>query len=67
MDKWADYLISKVSYDSDHLIYAAIRHQDTDKGITKEKLVDRLTIASAIKGFCSVCNSKVFRIGKIKK
>ncbi|MFQ5476110.1 MAG: hypothetical protein ACE5DT_03670, partial [Nitrosopumilus sp.] len=49
MDKWADYLISEVSYDYDHLIYAAIRHQDTDKGITKGKPVDRLTIASDIK------------------
>ena len=49
MDKWADYLISEVSYDSEHLISVATRHQDTDKGITKGKSVDRLTIASDIK------------------
>ena len=49
MDKWADYLISEVSYDSKHLISVAIRHQDTDKGITKGTLVDRLTISSDIK------------------
>ncbi len=48
MDKWADFLISEVNYNSDHLISVAIRHQDTDKGITKGKSVDRLTIASDI-------------------
>ena len=49
MDKWADYLISEVSYGSDHLIHVATRHQDSDKGITKGKSVDRLTISSDIK------------------
>ena len=49
MDKWADYLISEVNYDSKHLISVAIRHQDTDKGITKGTPVDRLTISSDIK------------------
>ena len=49
MDKWADYLISEVSYDAKHLISVAIRHQDTDKGITKGTPVDRLTISSDIK------------------
>ena len=49
MKKWADYLISKVRYDSEHLISIAIRHQDTDSGITKGTSVDRLTIASDIK------------------
>ncbi|MCV0393500.1 MAG: DUF3892 domain-containing protein, partial [Nitrosopumilus sp.] len=49
MDKWADYLISQVSYDSNHLISIAIRHQDSEKGITIGKPIDRLTIASDIK------------------
>ena len=49
MKKWADYLISEVSYDSDHLILVATRHNDTDKGITRGKPIDRLTIASDIK------------------
>ena len=49
MKKWADYLISEVSYDSENLISIATRHQDTDNGITKGKSVDRLTIASDIK------------------
>jgi len=48
MDKWADYFISEVSYDSDHLISVAIRHQDSNKGITKGEPVDRLTIHSDI-------------------
>ena len=49
MTKWADYLISEVNYDSEHLISAAIRHQDTPKGISRGKPIDRLTIASDIK------------------
>ena len=61
MDKWADYLISKVSYTSDHLISIAIRHKDTDQGITKGKLVDRLTIVSDIKNgllYITIYNQK---------
>ncbi|MDH3361837.1 MAG: hypothetical protein OEL51_05745, partial [Nitrosopumilus sp.] len=61
MDKWADYLISKVSYTSDHLISIAIRHKDTDQGITKGKPVDRLTIASDIKNgllYITIYNQK---------
>ncbi|MCV0430969.1 hypothetical protein, partial [Nitrosopumilus sp.] len=49
MEKWADYLISEVSYDYNHLILVATRHQDTEKGITPGKPIDRLTIASDIK------------------
>ena len=49
MKKWADYLISEISYDPEHLILVATRHQDTDKGITVGKPIDRLTIASDIK------------------
>ena len=49
MKKWADYLISKVRYDSENLISIAIRHQDTDLGITSGEPIDRLTIASDIK------------------
>jgi hypothetical protein len=49
MKKWADYLISEVSYDSEHLILVATRHKDTSQGITKGQPIDRLTIASDIK------------------
>ena len=49
MDKWADFLVSEVNYDSDHLISSAKRHQDTEKGISLGDIIDRLTIASDIK------------------
>ncbi len=49
MAKWADYLISEVSYDSDHLISIAIRHEDTERGISEGQPIDRLTISSDIK------------------
>ena len=49
MQKWADYLISEVSYDSDHLISVAIRHKDSPNGILEGVPIDRLTIASDIK------------------
>jgi len=49
MNKWADFLISEVNYDSEHLISTAIQHQDTDKGITTGIPVNRLTISSDIK------------------
>jgi len=61
MIKWADYLISEVSYTADHLISVAIRHKDTDQGITKGKPVDRLTIASDIKNgllYITIYNQK---------
>lgn len=49
MDKWADFLISQVNYDSNHLISTAIRHEDTPQGITRGMSIDRMTIASDIK------------------
>jgi len=49
LDTWGDYLISKVSYDSEHLISVVIRHRDTDNGISKGQPIDRLTVSSDIK------------------
>ena len=49
MRKWADYLISKVKYDKNHLVSVAIRHKDTLNGITEGKPIDRLSISSDIK------------------
>ena len=49
MVKWADFVISQVCYDSNHLISRATRHKDSDKGIDEGKIIDRLTIASDIK------------------
>ncbi|MFB5624596.1 MAG: hypothetical protein ACE5RP_06775, partial [Nitrosopumilus sp.] len=45
---WADYLISEVSYDSNHLILQAKRHQELENGISKGDLVDRIKITSDI-------------------
>ena len=61
MKKWADYLISKVRYDSKNLISIAIRHQDTDLGITLGEPIDRSTIASDIKNglsYITIYNGK---------
>ena len=61
MAKWADYLISRVSYDRNHLIKTATRHQDTEKGITKGTPIDRLAVASDIKNgltYITVYSSK---------
>ena len=49
MDKWADYLISQVSYTPERLIYGAIRHKDTNKGITDGEQIDRITLISDVK------------------
>ncbi len=48
LKKWADYLISEVSYDKNHLILRAKRHKELENGITKGNLVDRITISSDI-------------------
>ena len=46
--KWADYLISEVSYDKNHLISKAKRHEDSDNGISDGNFVDRIKISSDI-------------------
>lgn len=48
MAKWADYLISAVSYDSKHRISIARQHKDTGGSITDGEIVDKNTIASNI-------------------
>ena len=48
LKKWADYLISEVRYDKNHLISMAKRHKDTETGISKGDLVDRIKISSDI-------------------
>ena len=61
MKKWADYLISEVRYDSENLISTAIRHQDTDLGITLGEPIDRSTITSDIKNglsYITIYNGK---------
>ena len=61
MSKWADYLISEVTYDHDHLISVAIRHKDSVQGISEGKPIDRLAIASDIKNglsYLTIYNAK---------
>ena len=48
MKKWADYLISEVRYDKNHLISMAKRHEDIETGISDGDLVDRIKISSDI-------------------
>ena len=46
MAKWADYLISEVSYDSNHLILKIKQHIDNGKTISQGDIVDRDTLAN---------------------
>ena len=48
MKQWANYLISEVSYDKNHLISKAKRHEDIETGITDGDFVDRIQISSDI-------------------
>ncbi len=48
LKKWANYLISEVSYDKNHLISKAKRHEDIETGITDGDFVDRIQISSDI-------------------
>ena len=45
MAKWADYLISQVSYDSNHLITKVKQHRDNGNTISEGEVVDRYIIA----------------------
>ncbi len=49
MEKWADYLISQVKYDADHLISFVMCHEDIGQTLTDGMLVDRMTLASELK------------------
>jgi len=46
MAKWADYLISEVSYDSNHLILKIKQHTDNGETISQGDIVDRDTLAN---------------------
>ncbi|HJM26304.1 MAG TPA: hypothetical protein QF686_07310, partial [Nitrosopumilus sp.] len=55
MKKWADFLISEVTYDLDHKISIIKRHSETESGITPGIEIDRLNISSDIQsGFSYV-------------
>ena len=46
MVKWADYLISEVLYDSNHIILKIKQHTDNGKTISQGDIVDRDTLAN---------------------
>ena len=46
MAKWADYLISQVSYDSNHIITKVKQHRDNGNKISEGEVVDRNTVTS---------------------
>ena len=48
MTKWADYLISAVSYDNERQIISLKRHHDTGEKIDSGEIVDKATVASDI-------------------
>jgi len=48
MIKWADYLISEVSYDSNHLISKIKRHRDDGDSISDGEMIDRTILADGL-------------------
>ena len=48
MTKWADYLISEVSYDSNHLISKIKRYLDNDDSISDGEIIDRSILADSL-------------------
>ena len=46
MAKWADYLISEVSYDSNHLILNVKQHTDNGNTVSQGDIIDRDTLAN---------------------
>jgi len=49
MDKWADYLISAVSYGPNRQITKMRQHEDDGDSISKGTLVDKITVATNLK------------------
>ena len=68
MAKWADYLISEVSYDSNHIILKIKQHTDNGETISQGDIVDRDTLANNLghgAKYRTLYNSlKKVRIGK---
>ena len=48
MIKWADYLISEVSYDSNHLISKIKRYRDGGDSISDGEIIDRSILADSL-------------------
>ncbi len=55
MAKWADYLISEVSYDSKRRIKSVLRHKDTGTDVQRPEIVNRVSIIDDLRGGRSYC------------
>ena len=55
MEKWADYLISQVTYNAKHRIESAARHKDTGADIQEAEIVDRDEIILDLNNGQSYC------------
>ena len=68
MTKWADYLISEVSYDSNHLISKIKRYRDNGDSISDGEIIDRNILADSLghgANYMTIYSAlNKFRIGK---
>ena len=68
MTKWADYLISEVSYDSNHLISKIKRYRDGGDSISDGEIIDRSTLADSLghgAGYMTIYSAlNKFRVGE---
>ena len=65
MAKWADYLISQVSYDQDHFITKVMQHRDIGNKISGGEIVDRNVIATNL-GHGAIYMTVFGDLGKIR-
>jgi len=68
MAKWADYLISEVSYGENNLITKIMQHQDNGKTISQGEIIDRDTLTNNLghgaKYMTVYSASSRFKVGK---
>ena len=57
MAKWADYLISQVLYDQNHIITKVKQHRDIGNKISGGEIVDRDSIANNLGNSCADLNA----------
>ena len=55
MVKWADYLVSEVSYDTKRRIVSAMRHEDNGTNVQKPEVIKRTSIISDLRKGISYC------------
>ena len=65
MKKWADFLVSEVTYDQNHKISIIKRHTDTESGITPGIEIGRLDLSSDI--YDEISYVTIYKSGSIWK